>query len=85
MKPYKCPICDGRGEVPAGFYSDRDETKCRSCCGNGVILCPHNDPPMGAPVVGDMPPLRWKWNPTDLKMRGGCLTVKPDPNVFVWW
>ncbi len=42
----KCPVCDGRGNVSAGFYhaypvnmltSTCPET-CRTCGGSGVIL-----------------------------------------------
>lgn len=45
MKPYKCPVCDGRGVVPGGFYlsvgqswtSNRSVETCRSCQGTGLI------------------------------------------------
>jgi len=48
MKPYKCPICDGRGIVPAGFYqvtfhgygftsTSSSHEICRSCGGSGII------------------------------------------------
>lgn len=41
----KCPICDGKGIVKAGYYdlegikdySNCDPEKCRSCKGTGVI------------------------------------------------
>jgi len=40
----KCPICEGRGFVPAGFYGEthgkaiecRNE-ECRSCHGKGIV------------------------------------------------
>ena len=43
-KPYRCPVCGGRGIVQNGFYNmcadsttlSNGET-CRSCGGNGVI------------------------------------------------
>lgn len=46
-QPYKCPICNGTGTVPNGFYNQnldgwytstttRDET-CRSCNGTGIV------------------------------------------------
>jgi len=43
--PYKCPICNGKGNVPQGFYSiDRNRItigtnplQCRSCSGSGII------------------------------------------------
>ena len=45
MKPYKCPICDGHGIVPGGFYystgqysiSDCTSEVCRACNGTGII------------------------------------------------
>ena len=45
--PHRCPVCNGVGKVPAGFYSmgiasttSMPET-CRSCNGTGIIweLC----------------------------------------------
>ena len=38
MRPYLCPICEGRGKVPKGFYPDNtEETTCRTCKGDGVL------------------------------------------------
>lgn len=46
MKLHKCPVCEGRGLVPMGFYYPPDMTyttstegseKCRSCNGKGII------------------------------------------------
>jgi len=43
--PHRCPVCEGRGTVPHGFYSHEEmgtdastapET-CRTCNGQGVI------------------------------------------------
>lgn len=43
---YKCPVCDGKGFVPAGFYNTNGQSwysfntspeVCRSCNGKGVI------------------------------------------------
>lgn len=42
--PHKCPVCDGRGTVSAGFYSPggyawtTSPEKCRACDGTGVII-----------------------------------------------
>lgn len=45
--PYKCPICDGVGQVPGGFYNrvGRNDwiatvvsETCRQCNGTGVIF-----------------------------------------------
>lgn len=53
---YKCPVCNGRGFVPAGFYSlpgaNRYESKyfnyspetCRSCNGTGIMSETINSP-----------------------------------------
>jgi len=43
--PYTCPVCQGRGLVPIGFYNPGNETlssstmpeRCRSCNGTGVL------------------------------------------------
>lgn len=48
--PHKCPVCDGRGNVPAGFYNIDPypqatggagnitlEGMCRTCNGAGVL------------------------------------------------
>lgn len=41
---YKCPVCNGKGIVPIGFYDlsgtstfKKIEDKCRSCNGTGII------------------------------------------------
>ena len=43
--PHKCPICQGRGTMPADFYEMSDPTAintcpvpCKSCQGKGVIF-----------------------------------------------
>lgn len=45
--PYRCPVCEGKGKVPNGFYtaigveswatSDITPDTCRSCNGTGVV------------------------------------------------
>lgn len=47
MIPYKCPICEGHGVVPPGFYqtvagsnysySSSSFETCRACHGQGII------------------------------------------------
>lgn len=48
MVPNKCPICQGSGNVPGGFYdstpghvetwtSNRSIDKCKACYGSGII------------------------------------------------
>lgn len=40
----RCPVCDGRGSVPAGFYTpgqgatDTASETCRTCGGNGMVV-----------------------------------------------
>jgi len=40
-KPHICPVCYGRGIVPAGFYettfTEAQEEPCRSCQGTGIV------------------------------------------------
>jgi len=43
-KPYKCPVCEGRGTVPAGFYNQsrymytyEPDVTCKSCFGRGIV------------------------------------------------
>ena len=42
-RPYACPVCNGRGSVPVGFYTPGTVTSsltpeiCRSCNGTGVL------------------------------------------------
>lgn len=48
MTPYVCPVCNGNGLVPNGFYlqtsgcwstSSTEPEQCRSCGGTGVVWC----------------------------------------------
>ena len=48
-KPYCCPICNGKGIVPNGFYLGTSKTwttpnatpeKCKSCNGTGIVWKP---------------------------------------------
>ena len=39
----RCPICEGRGHVPAGFYgmgvaTDLNPETCQNCNGKGILL-----------------------------------------------
>ena len=46
-RPFTCPVCSGKGKVPAGFYgaigvdswavSDLTPDQCRSCNETGVV------------------------------------------------
>ena len=39
MTPHACPVCQGRGSVPPGFYGlfEADRVCCKSCQGTGVV------------------------------------------------
>ena len=43
-KPWRCPICYGRGTVPVDFYANigyatsTNPVKCRSCGGQGIVF-----------------------------------------------
>jgi hypothetical protein len=37
-RPHTCPVCGGKGTVPAGFYENTIGSEdCRTCGGKGVI------------------------------------------------
>jgi RecJ-like exonuclease len=42
-QPYVCPVCNGTGKVPAGFYTKgiasttASPVQCRSCNGTGIV------------------------------------------------
>lgn len=49
MKAHKCPVCNGNGIAPNGFYNqtsgdwsttDATPEKCRTCDGTGVVWEP---------------------------------------------
>ena len=43
MTPHLCPVCQGRGFVPLGFYNfgntaaSLNNEPCIACCGKGVL------------------------------------------------
>lgn len=46
-QPHRCPVCEGKGLVPPGFYQVLDVTnivievgECRSCKGTGIVWEP---------------------------------------------
>lgn len=60
MKPYKCPVCEGRGTVPPSLYGDPfgstaviEEVKCRSCDGTGIVWYSEVVDAIGKPVPWD--------------------------------
>jgi hypothetical protein len=49
--PFRCPVCEGRGSMPRGFY-DRSTTvsslepeQCRACRGCGIVWASEHDVP----------------------------------------
>jgi len=42
-RPFKCPVCEGRGFLLESFYTDDDSTAsgyyvtCRTCSGKGIV------------------------------------------------
>jgi hypothetical protein len=49
MKPFCCPVCQGRGTVPGGFYScfggstSITAEPCRPCSGTGIVWVDENE------------------------------------------
>ncbi len=45
LKPHTCPVCEGRGTVPCGFYSHQEHftssstspETCKTCNGGGIL------------------------------------------------
>lgn len=43
-RPHRCPICNGKGTVPAGFYdhgpagNTSNPVTCKACGGNGIVI-----------------------------------------------
>jgi DnaJ-class molecular chaperone len=44
-RPHRCPVCNGRGNLPHGFYNPNPtglsdntaEVQCRACGGTGIV------------------------------------------------
>lgn len=61
MIPYKCPVCEGHGIVPGGFYnsvgpicvSTSTTEICRACSGSGLVFCPEDNARQEVPYKGD--------------------------------
>ncbi len=78
MQPHKCPICEGRGNVPDGFYSGDPNPvfapeECKACNGTGILWGSDFSIDVQAPdpeIYGDgntTPPFTITWeNPIDL-------------------
>ena len=51
MDAVKCPVCEGRGEMPEDFYTRNpaDSNKlrtCGTCQGRGIVVLPSNPIPL---------------------------------------
>ncbi len=65
-----CPVCEGRGFVPAMFYatsalpasSSTANEKCRTCSGVGVLRVAQWDQYGGLQMIGDEGGPRWTTN-----------------------
>src|SRR5208282_6077669 len=80
--PHKCPVCNGRGKVPAGFYGDQgtdvSEPPCRSCHGSGLVWS--NDCPM-LPIY-PAPPMQ-PWPPTTVPIPWQKPLIPSPPIVTI--
>lgn len=58
--PVLCPVCNGKGAVPPGFYSGNPEVsppeKCRACGGVGYIYQTIYEPDPPTPIQPYYPP-----------------------------
>jgi hypothetical protein len=68
--PYRCPVCNGKGIVPNGFYNSTEDSwattsiapeTCKSCWGTGIVWDYDYkiDWPTYLPVI---PPNTWNWD-----------------------
>lgn len=64
MTPHKCPVCEGRTTVPAGFYSLGPSTTnaaaetCRACDGRGIVWDCVGQYHVAQPTIAPVPPFR---------------------------
>jgi hypothetical protein len=91
MEALKCPVCEGKQIVAAGFYVDAPtQAKCRSCDGNGYLLAPEQEPTRYVPMPyypwPTYPPVNPIWPtwtvetvPTWTPNTTGTLTVTSTP------
>lgn len=81
MAVHKCPVCNGRGTVPPGFYDDGTTTDvrqtCRACGGKGVIIVP--EPSIYPSCKPARRPIYPPWGPSPTPR------PFPIPGPEVWW
>jgi len=63
-RPHTCPVCQGRGTVPQGFYNHGDmltssltPEQCRTCLGTGIVW---DYTVIDSPSWGYIPPITCK-------------------------
>ena len=80
-RPHLCPVCLGKGTVPAGFYGHGDLTgtlqpeTCRTCSGFGMVWDYTDN---GGPGWGWVGPII----PQDISKTIVSPTVQPDKPKF---
>ena len=67
--PVKCPVCEGRGKVPNGFYNvnptsvasntDAEPETCKTCYGKGILWA-RDDKDLTPPIKGPVKKRRRK-------------------------
>ena len=93
MKPYKCPVCKGRGEVKKNFYGKDCDRECKSCNGRGFVWDSSFDftydplpyipywRPM-QPWYDDSGTSGWTAYPSDCQAERGAYTVAASDEEF---
>ncbi len=90
-QPFKCPVYEGKGSVPKGFYPDKPkETECQACSGKGVIWGWSRDAPRYVPQPYPVPypvyprpicpPIPWTY-PVTPTITCGTATTATGPVV----
>jgi hypothetical protein len=83
MQPYKCPVCDGTGKVPAGFYNEGYGStnacpeQCQTCKGIGIVLPPQ---PVYVPSIfgpAEIP----EWAKITCTSSGSEVYITHQPNI----
>jgi hypothetical protein len=86
MTPHRCPVCAGRGTVPAGFYSpygsgtNATPETCRSCNGGGVVWSGGTLPQMIDGPVFRTPPVKLDWPSPTLEVEERVYVKREEPS-----
>lgn len=72
-RPYKCPVCEGSGEVPNYDPTIEAKQECHACDGQGIVW---------EPEAVTHPPWRyyepWPWERGEPRYGSNTLTFPPD-------